>query len=786
MAKCYTARLLNNTEPIPIFSFGDQKQSYKPSMGLPIGEYYIDCKLRMADGNLVHRHGWYPRVSIRYCLDRGYITIGNITHIMKASRYLRADIFSAWAMTVMKRFPGSYKHVLNHFVGWLGIQFFKHTEGCITDNFETAVGTSLQYDDDSVKWNKIGSQYFIQRKTSARQYTGHVFMHRHILASNFIELDKMYRKVTISGSVSHQIVGWNTDSMKLSIERELIQGVKAKSDCKPGDFYVEKRCYVRGRSMHNIAKEFTETEHEPTQWTNVKSETSCLILGMGGTGKTRQLVEEIEQAQHADKKFAVLTYTCASCHNVKCRCSVNAQIMTFDQFFFRENSNRSCVEKAAKLDIIFVDEFSMAPKRFFFILFQAKQQNSNLIIRIFGDHDQCTPMEDDWIDYMDSQMFRSLVNHNRHVLPYEEGSSRYDKELYKALVHLLDTGKLHPSLQQHRLRDDTVMSMCMSNTRTRSRVNEDEREKWIAAATGRIFTVQGEQYAAGMPIVSVVNLKSQGILNSHKLTFIEADETTVTLCRDKQAYKLSINVFAKEGNFRLGFCDSVFRNQGYTLREPYNIYDVRLMCLQDIYTALSRFTAACHIGFDASQLEDHVFKRKRPSEKQRLVELEKPKLIDAQIYRIFDSDGNQYIGYTTGTLEKRFNEHKTDPREPSSMKTWLVTTTTDIELVCQLQCLDLAEVKAIEATFIGIVPPEKSKNTHHKQRRMQLNLDKRCKLTTEEPQRRNKQPQPSVSNDKKCKRWKVQQRGFKPKYFGYGKPNAEQQARAWRFEVPRG
>jgi hypothetical protein len=572
--------------------------------------------------------------------------------------------------------------------------------------------------------------------------------------------------------------------MKLSIERDLIQGVKAKSDCEPGDFYVEERCYVRGRSMHAIAMEFTETEHEPKPWNDVKSAASCLILGMGGTGKTRQLVKEIEQAQQAGNKFVVLTYTCASCHNVKCRCTANAQIMTFDQFFFRENSNRSWVEKAAKLDIIFVDEFSMALKRFFFILFQAKQTNPDLVIRIFGDHDQCTPMEDDWIDYMDSQMFRSLVEHNRHVLPYEEGSSRYDKELYDALVYLLDAGKLHPSLHEHRLRSDTVMAMCMSNTRTRSRVNEDEREKWIAAATGRIFTIEGEQYAAGMPIVSVVNLKSQGILNSHKLTFVEADKTTVTLRRDKQIYKLSVNVFTKEGDFRLGFCDSVFRNQGYTLTEPHNVYDTRLMCLQDIYTALSRFTTACNIGFDASQLKEHVFERKRPSEKQRLVALEKPELIDAQIYRIFDSAGDQYIGYTTGTLAKRYYEHKTDPREPPGMKTWLATTSTDIELVCQLRCLDIAEIRAIEATFISIVPSAKSKNTQHKQRRTQLNLDQRCKLATEEPQRSHKQPQPSVSNDNKYKRWKVQQRGFKPKYFSYSKPNAEQQARAWRFAEP--
>ena len=62
--------------------------------------------------------------------------------------------------------------------------------------------------------------------------------------------------------------------------------------------------------------------------------------------------------------------------------------------------------------------------------------------------------------------------------------------------------------------------------------------------------------------MSVVNLKSQGILNSHKFAFVEVDEktTTVTLRRENKQYQLAIDVFTKEGNFRLGFCDSVFRN----------------------------------------------------------------------------------------------------------------------------------------------------------------------------------------------------------------------------------
>jgi hypothetical protein len=427
----------------------------------------------------------------------------------------------------------------------------------------------------------------------------------------------------------------------------------------------------------------------------------------------------------------------------------------------------------------------MAPKRFFFILFQAKQLNPDLVIRIFGDHDQCTPMKNDWIDYMDSQLFRSLVDHNRMTLPYQEGSCRYDKPLSVSLVHLLDTGTLHEAFDDCQLRDDTVMSMSLSNTGTRARINQQEAAKWSGTQE---FTVGDKQYSAGMPIVSVVNLKSQGILNGDPFVFVTADNKTVTLSEKKKTFELSHTDFTKEGNFRLGFCDSVFRTQGYTRREPYNVYDVPLMCIQDIYTALSRFTTMDDIGFDASQLKGHVFERKRPSEKQVRIKLEKPELIDALIYRISDGDGNQYIGYTTGKMESRYHEHKTDPDEPPAMKTWLATTKTNIELVCNVRCLDLTEVRAIEASLIGRVPRELSKNTQHKQKETAtLNLADRCNVITTPQLDVDKVVKPSVKNDTKNRRWKVQQRGFKPKYFSYGprkqetSAESEQLARAWRF-----
>jgi hypothetical protein len=139
---CYASQLLRNKDHIPVFSATDKKQPYNSKkMGLPFGEFYVDCQIRMAGGNFVRHHGWYPRNVVRHCLKKGYITKDNITHVIIASRYIRADVFKRWVLKLMEQFPDDYKNLINYFIGGLGAQHRKETESAITDSFETAVAT---------------------------------------------------------------------------------------------------------------------------------------------------------------------------------------------------------------------------------------------------------------------------------------------------------------------------------------------------------------------------------------------------------------------------------------------------------------------------------------------------------------------------------------------------------------------------------------------------------------------------------------------------------------------
>jgi hypothetical protein len=56
ITKAYTARLIYNTDAIPVFSYSDKKEVWNPTLGLPVGEYYVDIPVVMAKGSLIQRH----------------------------------------------------------------------------------------------------------------------------------------------------------------------------------------------------------------------------------------------------------------------------------------------------------------------------------------------------------------------------------------------------------------------------------------------------------------------------------------------------------------------------------------------------------------------------------------------------------------------------------------------------------------------------------------------------------------------------------------------------------
>ena len=175
------------------------------------------------------------------------------------------------------------------------------------------------------------------------------------------------------------------------------------------------------------------------------------------------------------------------------------------------------------------------------------------------------------------------------------------------------------------------------------------------------------------------------------------------------------------------------------------------MSRQDLYTAMSRFTRQDLFGLDCSDC-DRVFAVKIPKTEQRIHKMKPMSLLTGRIYRIHDKDNNEYIGMTTGTLEKRYQEHHDEPTS-ERMKAWLANTETAIELVCEVAYVYEDELRSVEMRYIARVAPEHSMNTQHKPK--SISEEKQtCRFVTQEPGARKA---PKIADDTKNKRYKVQQ-----------------------------
>jgi hypothetical protein len=768
-----------------IVSIRDKIELYHVEHTLSVGWYFVTKHIRMAGGNMLLPPWWYPHNFTDRCLRRGYIKHNDIQFMMKSTFALPANTFGHAVMPVLDKLEkeGTGKHVLNHFIGQLGQKHYKQTHGAMTTSFDTAVGTCLQYTDGSVRYHEVGDTYFIRRETQQRKYSGHAFLHAQILAETYCKMDDMYRQVTNNGLIEHKIFGWNTDAMKIVIDNPM--DITPKNKCLPGDYHQESEARLRGKHISEVLmRTESKTQLPPKQWRIIESDISiqesCLIEGMPGTGKTRQLVtEEIQWAVDNDKTFAVLGYTCNSCHNITSQkeCKECAHVMTLDKFFEQHKSVEAWIQKAKDLAIIFIEEFSMIPKKFIFVLFQIKHRYPHIMFRIFGDHNQCPPMDKDWIEYIECPAFQFLVDYNICTLEYKEGTSRYIRSLLDILIHLLNTGKLHPSLYHKRLNDNVHMSMCLTGitigSATRKRINAKQRQKWQANNGTTI----------GMPIVSTNNNTSLKIMNGQRFTIHAINEDHIVLLDKDVKFQVPLSDFNKRGNFEDGFCDSVFRYQGRTIREPYNIYDIKRMSRQDLYVALSRFTTDEHIFFDARGLKNHVFNRKKPPPLgQRISANVQP----YRIYRITSvdkTDDSEYIGYTKKTLHKRLQEHIEKPTNVE-MRKWMPESQKTIELIEAITYLTLQQVKDLESKYIAAIPRHRCKNSQHKQKQSTrvVDLTKRCKFVTPGSVPIKQSKPPTVKFDTKRREYKAQKRHNGKNITTYG-DSAEEAEDKWRAKV---
>ena len=233
------------------------------------------------------------------------------------------------------------------------------------------------------------------------------------------------------------------------------------------------------------------------------------------------------------------------------------------------------------------------------------------------------------------------------TLQYIEKSCRYDKQTHEVLKKFLKYGKVSTYFQ---LIDNKIYkNICYLNS-TRIRVNTECCNRFVKGKRHEIidFKYNGKKetykVCIGMPLIATKNLKVKDIFNTIK--FVVQDIVDSIFKVDEQWFEAG--EFCE--SFIPSFCVTVYKYQGGTINEPYNVYDVNRMDKKQLYTALSRTTKLDYIHVNHKELNNRYINRK-----QAILELVNSRFNslykNGKIYKVTFDNNMVYIGSTCEELE---------------------------------------------------------------------------------------------------------------------------------------
>jgi len=682
--RCYTSIYLSNEMPFNVFSAFDEVKrfQYNENKGIIPGEYYITKNFAMKP-ELIFSMGWYPAILVQYLVQKHYIEPKDIKYIIRPSRILKANYFQPFVSGVLHNFPQQAKQLINAWNGNLYKKTYRTDKGCITDSFDVAVGMRFNHPNCTITSFGDKELFFIRDKDQTPLSSGHVPIYRHVIASSYVMLDKMYDAVVKPGNT---VVSINTDSIKMTGPKP---DLPSKDKVQVGEFGIEPTS-----SMVFGIKDVTQRDDykwkAPKPMTKLTSinelpkDESCLVTGCAGSGKTMLITQLVEDEKKKGEKTKTLSYTNKAVANLINRGITDA--CTFDSFFSEYQGDKEYARKLSSYTRIFVDEFTMAPSRFYIILNTVKRRNPNIKIMLFGDPSQCKPVEPGmWYDYMRSRLIRDLTDSNHLQLQYIEGQSRYDKKLFDELEHLKANQMLSAAWKSQLKVKMLPLNICRTNA-TRNEVNKRCFEHFSKGKT--LITVNDVDYYVKMPLICYESIKKLKIYNSERYCLMSINKTaaTMSIAKYKDCKTISDTLvelpLSKISHFEYGFCTTMYKWQGETINEPYNVYDIGCskMTLNELYTAISRATKFenVHLQMSASELGNRVFEIAKPPIPSIMLKYTRPTTLKGRVYKIF-KEGNPtefYVGSTPETLDIRLAQHFDKPVN-QKMEEFLKTTDKD-------------------------------------------------------------------------------------------------------------
>jgi len=566
-----------------------------------------------------------PYILVKDLLKRGFIEMDDIACVRKASFTVPAEPFALLrkklTSIVRKLYPDDdevFKKVLKgllvSFIGSLGKRYSQSIRAFVTTSRTQMCSAYWDHvhNNPRSKFSKqeCNGMYFVSITERKRLKEDTSSFMRQIYGLGIMKLMTLISKVLDSSNPKSRLIGYKTDSVFVLNGRD-----------PPGLGSIYRREYwspPKYKAPPQVEAPLLTQQKDWILLEKTHGESMCMI-GPPGSGKS------FEARTYFDLRTLALAFTNKACSAL--RCDGFETVYTFDSFF----TNRPTISRA-NFDRLIVDEFSMVPWFWIEILMEFKEKGG--IVQMYGDPNQCAQVAFRHFDYLKRRAFQFLCDNNLYVAEYNVETGRYTEDLH-LFVRELESTLVNPTYHHNEIDMSLRVNICKTLKKCQE-IND--------YFSGGVFRV-------GHPVICNKNFKKQQIFNSIIYRIENVHEKSV-----------KINGFwVDKKHVEHGFAVTVYRYQGDTIPEPYNIHEVEKMDFNEFYTAVSRGKRLSDVHFPVSTC-GRKFVRISESPYPSLLVQQLPK--SGEIYLMENHESKVcYVGKTTRDTLTRFQEHKDDSED---------------------------------------------------------------------------------------------------------------------------
>ena len=622
--KCRKNILYYNKHKYPIFTVMDEIKQYNKDKKYNCGWFYIESKQYFP----LHGNGWYSYPLIKYCLDEQLIKHDNIKFVLKPSLKLNADYFNSFVdecynNETLDKSNETISEIYNNMEISLEMTDPKKLAiNSMIGGFKPSVNKNIRWKSLCITSKSTEAyEYFLKFKgcfiKTIKTENGNIYYHvfREIVKSNVeteqpiydqildIEAMELHKLATLIKSKGGQVLDLKTDAInfimpdnKFPFELEDDKNLKGyywddKNKVPKYKIESSKRLIVE-RTPHFVRDEIYELKTEqvkifedvldnnfkPLVKTIVDSNSSFLITGPAGTGKSTLINKLKKKLDKLKKTYKVLTPT-----------NLSALIVgggTIHKFVTKIKKMESIYN--LNYDYIFIDEISMVKECFYKFLLTIKRIKPDVKFIISGDiKRQFLPINDRAkFDYENSLALKELTDFNKLELTT---CRRSDDKLFK----VCDFDNIM-SVDKHQFnRKIKKMNICYTNKK-RIEINEIcmnryKPENYKVIDENKVNDQSQVMFIyKDLPIICKVTDEKSTLNNNEQFTVIDYDNEKISIKSviDNRILDIKIKEFNKI--FYPAYAITIYASQGCTINEPYTIHEFDRLDNRARYVSLSR------------------------------------------------------------------------------------------------------------------------------------------------------------------------------------------------------